>query len=72
MRRVLPGMSVAAVLLGATVALYGCGPKEGSSKWCDAMMNKPRGQWTPHQQQVYDDKCATNQIQKQIDKLIKH
>ena len=68
----MPKLSATAAILVLAGCLAGCGPKEGSSQWCDAMANKPRGEWTPHQQQVYDDQCATKQIQKQIDKLMKH
>jgi hypothetical protein len=58
-------------LAGVVLSLAGCGPKEGSAKWCDSMANKPRGEFTPHQQQVYQDRCASRQIQKQIDSLMK-
>jgi hypothetical protein len=73
--RVMQGWSriaVSAVLLGGTMALAGCKPKEGTPKWCDMMMNKPRGDWTPRQEDIYNDKCAANQIQKQINKLLNH
>jgi hypothetical protein len=50
----------------------GCGPKEGSPEWCEAMKNKPKGNWTVHEEEVYGDKCAANEIQRQINKLLKN
>jgi hypothetical protein len=71
MRHVSKFVGVGLVLASA-LPLAGCGPKEGTKKWCDMMMNKPRVEWTPHQEQVYNDKCATHQIQDQINKLLNH
>jgi hypothetical protein len=54
------------------LALAGCGPKEGSPEWCEAMKNKPRGDWTVHEEEIYGDKCAANEIERQFNKLLKH
>jgi hypothetical protein len=70
--RNLPKFVALGVVLAGTLPLAGCGPEEGSKKWCDKMANTPRVEWTPHQEEVYNDKCAAHEIQNQINKLLTH
>jgi hypothetical protein len=55
-----------------SVGVAGCGPKEGTPEWCEAMKDKPRGNWTVHEEEIYGDKCAANEIERQFNKLLKH
>ena len=34
------------LLLGMVALLVACSPKVGSKKWCAAMKEKPKGEWT--------------------------
>lgn len=58
--------------MATPIALSGCGPKEGTPEWCEAMKNRPRANWTVHEEDVYGDKCAANEIQRQLNKLLKN
>ncbi len=60
------------LLLAAPLALSACGPKEGTPEWCEAMKNKARGAWTVHEEEVYGDKCAANELERQFHKLLKN
>ena len=33
----------------AMLALTACAPEVGSERWCDAMREKPRGDWTANE-----------------------
>ena len=41
--------AIVAVVLTALAALSACEPEVGSARWCDAMREKPRGDWTANE-----------------------
>ncbi len=46
------------LLLGLTVAtLAGCAPEVGSERWCEAMNEKPKGDWTANEALAYAEHC---------------
>lgn len=42
-------------LLGA---LAGCAPEVGSDAWCDAMKEKPKGEWTANEAGDFAKSCV--------------
>lgn len=38
-----------AIALATLAVLSGCEPEVGSARWCDAMREKPRGDWTANE-----------------------
>jgi hypothetical protein len=40
------------------MAMLGCAPKVGSPKWCDAMDEKPKGEWTANEVGDYARHCV--------------
>jgi hypothetical protein len=53
--RVLP-------LAFGALALFvaGCAPEVGSARWCDAMKDKPRGDWTGNEALEFARHCVLN------------
>lgn len=41
----------------AVVFLSGCSPEVGSSKWCEAMYNTPKGEWSANDASEYAKSC---------------
>jgi hypothetical protein len=38
--------------------LAGCAPEVGSPRWCDAMREKPRGDWTANEALEFARSCV--------------
>lgn len=52
--------SIAAVA-AALWALGGCSPEVGSEAWCDAMEEKPKGDWSANEAADYAQHCVFRQ-----------
>ena len=52
-RRVLPTLALIAMLTG----LAACAPEVGSERWCTAMDEKPKGDWTANEALDYAEHC---------------
>jgi len=50
--RVVPVVLVGAALLG------GCAPEVGSARWCEAMKDKPSGDWSANEALEYARSCV--------------
>lgn len=44
------------ILIGL-MAIGGCAPEVGSERWCDAMRDKPRGDWSTNEALDYTRYC---------------
>ena len=49
-------LTVAAVTLCLGLA-SACSPKVGSKEWCDALKNKPKGDWTANEAAEFAKSC---------------
>jgi|GEM_PF-433432 hypothetical protein len=47
----------AAVVLTLLASLSACAPEVGSARWCDAMREKPRGDWTANEALEFARHC---------------
>ncbi len=45
-------------LLTAAVALCACAPEVGSDRWCKAMEDKPKGEWSANEAGDYAKHCV--------------
>jgi hypothetical protein len=52
------GLKRALVLVGITTWLVGCAPEVGSPRWCEAMREKPRGDWTANEALEFARSCV--------------
>ncbi len=52
------GLKRAIVLAAMTTLLAACAPEVGSPKWCEAMREKPRGDWTAHEALEFARSCV--------------
>lgn len=50
--------TAAAVVLGALSVLAGCAPEVGSERWCEAMRDKPRGDWSANEALEFARSCV--------------
>jgi hypothetical protein len=41
----------------ALTSLLGCSPEVGSTRWCELMQDKPRGDWTANEALDYGRHC---------------
>jgi Protein of unknown function (DUF3012) len=48
----------AVVLVAMTTWLAACAPEVGSPRWCEAMSEKPRGDWTGNEVVEYARSCV--------------
>ncbi|WP_144394781.1 DUF3012 domain-containing protein [Pleionea sediminis] len=48
------------ILLTLSLTL-GCAPKVGSDEWCEAMKEKPKGDWTANELKDFTKYCVLNQ-----------
>ena len=48
---------VIALGLGLSVSLAGCAPEVGSDKWCAAMKEKPKGDWSANEATEFTKNC---------------
>ncbi len=53
-KRYLLGLAVAV----ASLALAACAPKVGSERWCKAMDDKPKGDWSANDAASYTKHCV--------------
>jgi hypothetical protein len=44
-----------------TLGLTACAPEVGSEKWCEAMKDKPKGDWTANELKDFTKYCLLNQ-----------
>jgi hypothetical protein len=47
----------ALTLMAACMVLGGCAPEVGSERWCEAMAEKPKGDWTANEALDYAEHC---------------
>ena len=47
-----------AVLTSLTAWLVACAPEVGSTRWCEAMRDKPRGDWTANEALDFARSCV--------------
>jgi hypothetical protein len=47
-------------LVGGLLLIAGCAPEVGSARWCEAMKEKPRGDWTANEALEYARNCVLN------------
>jgi hypothetical protein len=52
--------SAALALVCAALVIAGCAPAVGSPRWCEAMKEKPRGDWTANEALEYARNCVLN------------
>jgi hypothetical protein len=48
------------VLVGGLLLLAACAPEVGSARWCEAMKEKPSGDWTANEALEYARNCVLN------------
>jgi hypothetical protein len=51
------GLSVRVAILAVLVQLAGCAPEVGSERWCSAMKEKPKGDWTANEAADFTKHC---------------
>jgi hypothetical protein len=54
------GTRALTLALVAATLLAGCAPEVGSARWCEAMKDKPRGDWTGNEALEYARNCVLN------------
>jgi hypothetical protein len=52
------GLRRATMLLTVTAWLTACAPEVGSPRWCEAMREKPRGDWTANEALEFARSCV--------------
>ncbi len=50
--------SLGLVVVVASLALAACAPKVGSERWCTAMDDKPKGDWSANDAASYTKHCV--------------
>lgn len=45
-------------VIGMSLLLAACAPEVGSEAWCDAMKEKPKGDWTANETMEYGKSCV--------------
>ncbi len=45
------------MLSAVLIAVSGCAPEVGSKKWCEALEEKPKGDWTANELADYSKHC---------------
>ena len=50
--------SLGLVVVVASLALAACAPKVGSERWCEAMDDKPKGDWSVNDAATYTKHCV--------------
>ena len=46
------------ILMAMTTWLAACAPEVGSERWCEAMRDKPRGDWTANEALEFARSCV--------------
>jgi hypothetical protein len=52
------GLRAAIGLVAITALLAACAPEVGSPRWCEAMREKPRGDWTANEALEFARSCV--------------
>lgn len=52
------GLKRAVVLAAMLALLAACAPEVGSPRWCEAMREKPRGDWTANEAVEFARSCV--------------
>jgi Protein of unknown function (DUF3012) len=52
------GLRAAIGLVAITTLLAACAPEVGSPRWCEAMREKPRGDWTANEALEFARSCV--------------
>jgi Protein of unknown function (DUF3012) len=47
----------AGIIAGLVALIAACSPEVGSKEWCDAMKNKPKGDWTANEAADFAKHC---------------
>jgi hypothetical protein len=47
----------AGIVAGLVALIAACSPEVGSKEWCDAMKNKPKGDWTANEATDFAKHC---------------
>jgi hypothetical protein len=50
--------ALTAMLAMLAAGLTGCAPEVGSPRWCEAMKEKPRGDWTANEALEFARSCV--------------
>lgn len=45
------------MLSAVLISVSGCAPEVGSKKWCEALEEKPKGDWTANELKDYTKHC---------------
>ena len=45
------------MMLSLSAVLAGCAPEVGSEKWCEALKEKPKGDWTANELKDFTAHC---------------
>jgi hypothetical protein len=45
------------LILFALIACTACAPEVGSERWCEAVAEKPKGDWTANEAIAYAEHC---------------
>ena len=52
------GVPLAFATASVCLALMACAPKVGSERWCEAIDDKPKGEWTANDATAYAKHCV--------------
>jgi hypothetical protein len=54
----MQGLKRVTMLVVAAMWLVACAPEVGSPRWCEAMREKPRGDWTANEALEFARSCV--------------
>jgi hypothetical protein len=57
-RRKRAALRAALAIAGVAVLLAACAPEVGSERWCQAMRDKPRGDWSTNDALEFARSCV--------------
>lgn len=58
MRKSFARFGVLALALVAVASLSACSPEVGSKEWCEAMKEKPKGDWSANEATEFAKSCV--------------
>lgn len=56
----LKQISIIGLLLASMLSLTACAPEVGSEAWCNAMKEKPKGDWSANEASDFAQHCLLN------------
>ena len=56
--RAMRSLTRVTILMAMTTWLAACAPEVGSERWCEAMRDKPRGDWTANEALEFARSCV--------------